>query len=136
MVFWNIRVTPPPNRARAGVMPNFQTFSSTLRHLPLALACALVSPALVLAPLAAQNPLGKNKAPAAHTFAGSFQGEGMSLELAWNDKKSSYSGKLVVEGESMNVEASERASVLHGKFRADGEDYEFTLQARGDKFVL
>lgn len=136
MVFWNIRVTPRPNRARVGVMPNFLSASSTLRHLPLALACALVSPALVLAPLAAQNPLGKNKAPAAHTFAGSFQGEGMSLELAWNDKKSSYSGKLVVDGESMNVEASERASVLHGKFRADGEDYEFTLQARGDKFVL
>lgn len=117
-------------------MLNSSFVPSTLRTLPLAAALALLSPALVLAPLSAQNPLGKNKAQATHVFAGSFRGEAVSVELAWNDKKSNYAGKLVVDGETMKVEATERTGVLHGKFRTDGEDYEFTMQSRGDKFVL
>jgi hypothetical protein len=118
------------------VIPPSTLLMNSFRTLPLAAALVLVGPVLLAVPAAAQNPLGKVKAQTLRTFAGTFQGDGVQLELAWNDKKSGYAGKLTVDGTALNVEATERAGVLNGKFRADGEDYEFTLQARADKFVL
>lgn len=106
------------------------------RAWPWCAALALAAPTLLTAPAAAQNPLGKAKAPAVRPFAGTFTGEDLRLELAWHAETAAYRGTLTVDDDALAVTGTERGGAFAGTFRADGETYRFTLTTRGAKFVL
>ena len=102
-------------------------------------------PAQIVPPLP-KNPLGRPKPaptnaeapPAAvpRPYAGTFVGQDLTLELAWNDARNRYEGTVVHEGERMPCQGNARGDGFAGTFLSEGQEYGFTLQLTGDKATV
>ncbi|UCF20728.1 MAG: hypothetical protein JSU87_04780, partial [Gemmatimonadota bacterium] len=81
------------------------------------------------APSEGGNPLGGGS-----TFAGSFVGEGISLQL--QGTQGGYNGTLTFQGQSYPVQASATGGRLQGSFAAGGESYPFEAALQGESLTL
>lgn len=98
-------------------------------------------PAQIVPPLP-KNPLGRPKpaptntetppAAAPRPYAGTFVGQDLTLELAWNDARSRYEGTVVHDGERMPCQGNARGDGFAGTFVSEGDEYAFTLKLDGD----
>ena len=100
----------------------------------LALACFACAALDVAA--TAQNPLTRKQQTQDRPFVGTFTGEGIRLELAWDGMKSNYAGTLIYDGERYSCVGDSKGAVLNGKFFADGDSYAFTATLTGDRLEL
>ncbi len=81
------------------------------------------------APSGGGNPLGGGS-----SFAGSFVGEGISLQL--QASQGGYNGTLTFQGQSYPVQATATDAGLQGTFSAGGEAYSFEASLQGDNLTL
>ena len=86
--------------------------------------------ACVLAGLAhAQNPLARSD-----PFAGTFQGEQVTLEMTGT--RGHYSGSLTIQGDKLLVTAKSGNGIATGTFDVNGRTYSFTLTPVGSGLKL
>src|SRR5258708_35178798 len=72
------------------------------------------------AALCGQNPLARPD-----PFAGSFQGDQVTLDLTGG--RGQYSGSLTVQGSKLPVTVKQAGQTASGAFEAQGQTYSFTL---------
>src|SRR5688500_12133441 len=90
---------------------------------------ALIAALLLAAVAAAQNPLAKSD-----PFAGTFQGDQVTLELKGSGGQ--YTGILTVQG--TRIPAAVRANGVNatGTFTVNGQTYSFTMTPITNGFLL
>src|ERR1017187_1605440 len=78
----------------------------------------------------AQNPLARKADP----FVGTFQGDGVTLEMA--PSGGDYAGKLSFQGQTFPAAMKASGAIASGSFDFNGQSFAFTLTRDGDEFML
>ncbi|MGD8726386.1 MAG: hypothetical protein PVH40_02010, partial [Gemmatimonadales bacterium] len=85
------------------------------------------------APAAGANPLAARQG-GGDPFAGTFVGDGLSLQL--QQTQGGYAGSLTFEGQSFPVQARAQGGQLQGAFTAGGQQYAFQARVQGGSMTL
>jgi hypothetical protein len=78
----------------------------------------------------AQNPLARKADP----FVGTFQGDGVTLEMA--PSGGDYAGKLSFQGQTFPAAMKASGAIASGSFDFNGQSFAFTLTRDDDGFLL
>src|ERR1017187_116339 len=78
----------------------------------------------------AQNPLARKADP----FVGTFQGDGVTLEMA--SSGGDYAGNLAFQGQTFPAAMKASGAIASGSFDFNGQSFAFTLTRDGDGFLL